>query len=139
MLRKLTSDEIKKLVSRRNVRKKALGNFLAAMDRDLLVAAEVLQSEPKSHNWNTATISAAYDGVALAKRPLDRKPNLYIFSRGGRWDAESHRIETDFETDAWEILRTTVSDPQEFRLLTRRERIYDREDIRSRKVSPESL
>jgi len=66
-VRRLTEDEIHKLVSRPQVRKTPVEIFLATMGEDAGIARQKLRLAAKLHGWMPATIKAILDGIALAE------------------------------------------------------------------------
>lgn len=67
-MRKLTKEEITKLVSFENVRKIAVENFLMSLDLESgFIAAQMnLEMDTKLYKWNYETHSAIYKGICLA-------------------------------------------------------------------------
>jgi len=67
MLRKLTSDEIETLASRKNVRRIAVENFLMSMyDMKYEDSLANLEMDAVAYKWNNATISAIRAGIMMA-------------------------------------------------------------------------
>jgi len=67
-MRRLESDEIKELASRRGVKKIAVENFLISMiaNPNRYCATQNAYHDQKLYGWNTATINAILDGIDLS-------------------------------------------------------------------------
>jgi hypothetical protein len=74
-LRELTLDEIKKLSSRKGVRKRAVENFLMTLtvNEDSSTAYANLSMDARLYNWNSATVNAIARGIELASKPRKEK------------------------------------------------------------------
>lgn len=71
-LRELALDEIKKLSSRKGVRKRAVENFLMTLtaNEDSSTAYTNLSLDARLYNWNSATVNAIARGIELASKPI---------------------------------------------------------------------
>ena len=67
-LRKLTSQEIEKLASKKGVRRIAVKNFLMTVhnNKSVYTACTNLRLDKKLYEWNIATEVAIREGIALA-------------------------------------------------------------------------
>ena len=69
-MRKLTSDEVRKLAGREGIRRMGVENFLSTMGTDYDMAANNLLLDASLYHWNASTASAIRAGIALACRPV---------------------------------------------------------------------
>lgn len=67
-MRQLTAQEIRKLASRKGVRKIAVENFLMSMGDNSFHARNNLTYDGIIYRWNLATRKAIADGIDLAKK-----------------------------------------------------------------------
>jgi len=67
-MRKLNLEEIEKFASRAGVKKIAVENFLMSMGEDANIALNNLILDSGLYSWNSQTVKAIQDGVALACR-----------------------------------------------------------------------
>lgn len=74
-LRELTLEEIKRLASRKGVKKRAVENFLMTLtaNRDSSTAYANLALDARLYHWNSATVKAIARGIELASKPLKRR------------------------------------------------------------------
>jgi len=68
-LRKLTSDEIEKLASRKGVKRIAVENFLSTVtnNSDSYFARLNLGRDAALYDWNHETVQAIEDGIRMAE------------------------------------------------------------------------
>jgi len=69
-LRKLTIEEIEKLLRRKNVRQIAVENFLMTLtnNKDAGTARLNLGEDAGQYSWNHETVQAIEDGIRLAEK-----------------------------------------------------------------------
>ncbi len=69
-MRKLTSQEIEKLASRKGVRRIAVENFLMTVTASgsAMYAGMNLHADAASYKWNAATVSAIQAGINLSAK-----------------------------------------------------------------------
>lgn len=68
MARELTTTEIEKLASGKNVRRIAVENFLSSMDVSEVSYGNIAncQQDALSYKWNRETVAAIREGIRLA-------------------------------------------------------------------------
>lgn len=67
-MRSLTAEEIKRLASRKGVKRIAVENFLSTMGDNAAIALYNLALDARLYKWNIQTIKAIEDGIKLASR-----------------------------------------------------------------------
>ena len=67
-MRSLTAEEIKRLASRKGVKRIAVENFLSTMGDNAAIASYNLALDARMYKWNIQTIRAIEDGIKLASR-----------------------------------------------------------------------